>query len=100
MKEDLYEHYRFDVVKGQEPLRIDKYLLNRIEGISRNKIQNAALAEAILVNGKPVKAKRSDGALVFRAGTVTYTIQGDRRLKGEDVWMDQDAGTKGPIVGE
>jgi len=56
--------------------------------------------EKVWVNGKPVKAKRSDGALVFRAGTVTYTIQGDRRLKGEDVWMDQDAGTKGPIVGE
>jgi hypothetical protein len=44
------------------------------------------------------KAKRR--ALVFRAGTVTYTIQGDRRLKGEDGWRDQDAGTKGPIVGE
>lgn len=56
IKDDLYEHYRYDVDKGQEPLRIDKYLLNRIEGISRNKIQNAALAEAILVNGKVVKS--------------------------------------------
>ncbi len=56
--------------------------------------------EKVWVNGKPVKAKRSDGALVFRAGTVTYTIQGDRRLKGEDGWMDHAAGTKGLIVGE
>lgn len=52
------------------------------------------------VNGKKVKAKRSDGALVFRDGTITYTIQGDRRLKGEDVWVDSDAGTKGPVVME
>ncbi len=56
LKDDLYEHYRFDVDKGQEPLRIDKYLINRIEAISRNKIQNAARADSILVNGKPVKS--------------------------------------------
>jgi hypothetical protein len=56
--------------------------------------------ERAWVNGKRVKAKRSDGALVFRDGTITYTIQGDRRLKGEDVWMDSDAGTKGLIVVE
>ena len=56
--------------------------------------------EYVWVNGKKVKAKRSDGALVFRDGTITYTIQGDRRLKGEDVWVDSDAGTKGPIVME
>lgn len=52
------------------------------------------------VNGKKVKAKRSDGALVIRDGKITYTIQGDRRLKGEDVWNDWDAGTKGPIFVE
>lgn len=53
--------------------------------------------EQVWVNGKKVKAKRSDGALVVRDGKVTYTIQGDRRLKGEDVWTDSDAGTRGPI---
>jgi hypothetical protein len=52
------------------------------------------------VSGKRVKAKRSDGGLVFRDGKITYTIQGDRRLKGEDSWTDFDAGTKGPIVAE
>jgi len=56
LKEELYEHHRFEVDRGQEPLRIDKYLLNRIEGISRNKIQQAAKAETILVNGEPVKS--------------------------------------------
>jgi len=53
--------------------------------------------DRVLVNGKQVKAKKSDGALVFRSGTITYTIQGDRRLKGEDAWVDNDAGSKGVI---
>lgn len=56
--------------------------------------------ERVWVDGKPVKAKRSDGALVFRSGKRQFTIQGDRRLQGEDVWNDFDAGTKGPIVTE
>jgi len=56
--------------------------------------------EHVWVNGKKVKAKRSDGALVFRDGFITYTIQGDRRLKNEDYWVDSDAGSKGPIVSE
>ena len=38
----LYEHYRFQADAGQEPLRVDKYLMNRIENATRNKIQQAA----------------------------------------------------------
>jgi hypothetical protein len=53
--------------------------------------------ERVWVNGKRVNAKRSDGALVFKVGFITYTIQGDRRLKGEDTWHDSDAGSTGPI---
>lgn len=53
--------------------------------------------EHVKVNDKTVKAKRSDGALVFKQGFITYTIQGDRRLKGEDYWYDADAKTRGPI---
>jgi hypothetical protein len=56
--------------------------------------------EQVWVNGKRVKAKRSDGALVFKQGFITYTIQGDRRLQGEDSWSDADAKTKGPIHAE
>lgn len=56
--------------------------------------------EQVWVNGKRVKAKRSDGALVFKQGFITYTIQGDRRLKGEDYWTDSDVKSKGPIVAE
>ena len=52
---DLYEHFRFEVDKGQALLRIDKFLMGRIQNASRNKIQNAARADNILVNDKPVK---------------------------------------------
>ncbi len=54
--------------------------------------------EHVTVNGSKVKAVRSDAALVFSVGTITYTIQGDRRLKGEGTWRDSDAGTSGPIA--
>lgn len=56
LKDELYEQHRFVADRGQEPLRIDKFLLNRLEGISRNKIQNAIRAESVLVNGHPVKS--------------------------------------------
>lgn len=53
---EKYEHYRFEVDKGQSPLRIDKYLTNLMANVSRNRIQDAADAEQILVNGKPAKS--------------------------------------------
>ena len=53
--EDLYEHYAFDVEKGQKPLRIDKYLMNFVENATRNKIQTAAKEGSVYVNGNPVK---------------------------------------------
>ncbi|HEC7464133.1 TPA: hypothetical protein ACIVNQ_002753 [Salmonella enterica subsp. enterica serovar Mississippi] len=53
--------------------------------------------DKVTVNGKSVHATKSDGALQFKQGMVIYTIQGDRRVKGEDVWRDTDAGTQGKI---
>lgn len=53
---ELYENFRIEVEKGKTLLRIDKYLMSRIEGSSRNKIQTAAKAECIKVNDKPVKS--------------------------------------------
>jgi 23S rRNA pseudouridine1911/1915/1917 synthase len=52
---ELYEHFRFVVDKGQNPLRIDKYLMAKIENASRNRIQNSAHAGNILVNGVVIK---------------------------------------------
>ncbi len=54
--DDLYEHHSFTVDKGQAPLRIDKYLMNRIENATRNKIQTAAKDGSIYVNDSPVKS--------------------------------------------
>jgi len=53
---ELFEHYRFTVDRGQSPLRIDKYLSDRIQNASRTKIQEASDAGSILVNDKPVKS--------------------------------------------
>ncbi len=52
---EMFEHFRFVADIGQGLLRIDKFLVNRIENASRSKIQEAALAGNILVNGFPVK---------------------------------------------
>lgn len=53
---EQFEHFRFIVDPGQGLLRIDKFLSNRIEGTSRNRIQIAAEAGSINVNGIPVKS--------------------------------------------
>ena len=53
---ELYEHYRIVVDKGQDLLRIDKFLQLRLSNISRNKIQLAAKSSCVLVNGAPVKS--------------------------------------------
>ncbi|MQY78471.1 MAG: RluA family pseudouridine synthase [Bacteroidetes bacterium] len=55
-RQELYEHFRFVADRGQSLLRIDKYLVNKIENVSRTRIQGAATAENILVNNKPVKS--------------------------------------------
>ncbi len=53
---ELFEHFRFDADKGQAPLRIDKYLQNKLEGTSRSRIQSAAETNSIYVNNRPVKS--------------------------------------------
>jgi len=54
-QQELYEHYRFSVDPGQSLVRIDRFLTDRMENTSRTRIQNAAGAGNILVNGKTVK---------------------------------------------
>ena len=53
---ELWEHYRFVADKGQDLLRVDKFLVARISGTSRNRVQQAADAGCIIVNGKAVKS--------------------------------------------
>lgn len=55
-EQKLYEHFRFVADKGQALLRVDKFLVMRLEKSSRNRVQQAAEAGCILVNGKAVKS--------------------------------------------
>jgi len=67
--EELYERVNIQVDKGQEPLRIDKFLMNRVEGATRNKIQQACESSMVLVNEKPIKSnykvKPGDRIIVY-----------------------------------
>ena len=54
--ETLYERHRYIVDKGQEPIRIDKYLISRMVGGTRNKVQQAIEAAFVLVNNAPIKS--------------------------------------------
>jgi len=67
--EELYEKLTIVIDKGQEPLRIDKFLMSRIEGATRNKIQQGIDDEMVLVNEKPVKnnykVKAGDKIVVY-----------------------------------
>ena len=63
--QEMFEHYRFDISGGQEPMRVDKYLATHMEYTSRHRIQLAIKAEYIRVNDKIVKAN-----YVIRPGDV------------------------------
>jgi len=69
ISDELYERFNMTVDKGQEPLRIDKFLMNRIEGATRNKLQQAINANLVLVNGKEVhpnyKVKAFDEIILY-----------------------------------
>lgn len=67
--DELYEKLAITVDRGQEPLRIDKFLMSRIEGATRNKVQQGIDNEMVLVNDKTVKnnykVKAGDKIIVY-----------------------------------
>ena len=67
--DELYERFSFKIDNGQEPLRIDKFLANRIEKATRNKLQQAINAGMVLVNGKDIrpnyKVKPQDEIIIY-----------------------------------
>ena len=67
--EELYERFSIVVDKGQESLRIDKFLANRIEGATRNKLQQAINLGLVMVNGKEIrsnyKIKPQDSIIIY-----------------------------------
>ena len=54
--DDLFEHHRVEVDKGQGVLRIDKFLFDRLEKTSRTRIQDACDNGFVKVGGTPVKS--------------------------------------------
>lgn len=82
--ETLYERRAFTIDRGQEPLRIDKWIQLHVENISRNKIQRAIDAGFVTVNGKVVKSnykiKPGDELLLLSLVNPEYTV-----LKREDI---------------
>lgn len=83
----LYEHYRQVVDAGQVPVRIDKYLFERMQHSSRNRIQTAAENGCIHVNDKPVKSNYK-----VRAGDVITLMlsqpKHDTTIYPEDIPLD------------
>ena len=83
----LYEHFRFVVDSGQEPLRIDKYMLEKLQHSSRNRIQRAADAGFVHVNDRPVKRNYR-----VRPGDVVTLMldrpRHDTSIKAEDIPLD------------
>ena len=55
-RDELYEHFRFVADKGQSPLRVDKFLMNKVENATRNRIQKSAKEGNIFVNDSVVKS--------------------------------------------
>ncbi len=53
--DELYQRFQFVIDKGQEPYRIDKFLMTRLQGATRNKLQQSIINGLVLVNGKEVK---------------------------------------------
>lgn len=77
--EELYERQTIVTDRGQEPYRIDKFLMNRIEGATRNKVQQAIEAGHVLVNGLQVKSN-----FKVKAG-MEIIIYSHREQMGEEI---------------
>jgi len=67
--DELYERFSITIDKGQEPLRIDKFLMRRLENATRNKLQQDINTAMVLVNGKEVrpnyKVKPGDSIIIY-----------------------------------
>lgn len=85
--QQLYEHFRFVADKGQEPLRIDKYMFEKMQHSSRNRIQKAADAGFVHVNDRPVKSNYK----VKPGDVITLMLdrpRHDSSIEAEDIELD------------
>ena len=92
--EELYERLTIVVDKGQEALRIDKFLMNRIEGATRNKIQQGIEGGMVLVNGKVIKSnykiRPKDEIIVYSDNSPESTEIVPESMALEVVYEDDD----------
>jgi len=92
--DELYERFNLTIDKGQEPLRIDKFLVNRIEGATRNKVQQAINAGMVLVNGKEVrpnyKIKAFDEVILYSDMSPEETDVVPEKIPFDIVYEDAD----------
>jgi 23S rRNA pseudouridine1911/1915/1917 synthase len=77
--DELYERLTIIIDKGQEPLRLDKFLTARIENASRNKVQQAIESGRVLVNGKKVQANHK-----IKPGE-EVVLYSDREVHSEEI---------------
>jgi 23S rRNA pseudouridine1911/1915/1917 synthase len=82
-QEELYERLSITVDKGQEPMRLDKFLAARIENASRNKIQQAIETARVLVNNKKVQANHR-----IKPGE-EIVVYSDREVHSEEIIPEQ-----------
>ena len=79
ISEELYERMNLTVDKGQEPMRIDKFLVARIEHASRNKVQQAIESGRVLINGKQVSSNHK-----IKPGE-EIIVYSDKEVHGEEI---------------
>lgn len=74
-EQEMFEHFRFELDKGQAPMRVDKYLSTHMENTSRHRIQLAIKEDYIRVNGKTAKAN----CIVRPGDIITFVMPYQRR---------------------
>lgn len=92
--DDLYQRFTFNVDKGQAPLRIDKFLMVRLEGATRNKLQRALNTGLVLVNEKEVrpnyKVRPFDHIVIYSDLSPESTDVVPEKLDLNIVYEDED----------
>lgn len=92
--EELYERFQITIDRGQEPLRIDKFLMQRLERATRNKLQQAINLGMVLVNGKEIrpnyKVKPLDTIVVYSDMSPEETDVSPEPMELPIVFEDED----------
>ncbi|QKZ14142.1 RluA family pseudouridine synthase [Spirosoma sp. KUDC1026] len=86
-EDELYEHHRIVVDKGQSLLRIDRFLMDRLQNATRTKIQAAIDVESVRVNDKPTKASYKIKPLDIITVSLPHPPR-DTDIKPENIPLD------------